>query len=211
MGFMAQSKRDVYGGGVYRYMPKTKPLVDEDGVYDFTKPSPIYPKSAKLLPKKLNLTKEFWQDPNSPPDRVVDYLRDENGNDKLCFACGYLPIYDCEKSERAKNVKSAFTVVQTRKVYPNVKDGEFDSVKGVAYKKYFEPTKNGISIYSVNYQNKNYIYADLFKKGKCEYQIKGKITLYEKSDDILYQIKDGKLVVESLKEGSLYATFIEEI
>ena len=211
MGLMCQTKRDVYGGGVYRYIPKTKPLITYDGVFDLTKPSPIYPLTEKLLPKRLDLTKEFWQDKNSPPDRVVEYIRDENGNDKLCFACGYLPIYDCEKSVRLKYAKSAFTVVDSRKIYPIAKDTDFDSVKGVGYKKYFEPTENGISIYSVNYQNKNYIYADFFKKGKCEYQIKGKITLYEKSDDILYQIKDGKLVVESLKEGSLYATFIEEI
>ncbi len=212
MGFMAQSKSDVYGGGVYRYIPKTKPLVDEDGVYDFTKPSPIYPKSAKLFPKKLDLTKEFWQDKNSPPDRVVDYFKDTNGNDKLCFACGYLPIYDCEKSVRANNINSAFSVVHTRKVYPIVKDGKFDNVKGVAYKKYFIPCENGVSIYSVNYQNKNYIYADFFKQGKCEYDIKGKITLYEKSDDISYEIKDNKLIITSLKNGcSLYATFIEEV
>ncbi len=212
MGIMSQTKFNVYGGGVYRYIPKTKPLFDDEGVYDLTKPSPIYPLTDKLLPKRLELKSEFWKDKNSPPDRVVEYFKDKDGNDKLCYACGYLPLFDCEPKYRAKNVTSAFTVVSSRKVYPNVKDGDFDSVKGVGYKKYFEPIENGISRYVVNYQGKNFIYFDFFKKGKCDYLVNGDIELLEKSDDVEYEIKDGKLVVTSVKDGcSNYATFIEKV
>ena len=209
LGIMSQNKRDVFGGGVYRCIPKTKPLTDENGVYDFSTP---YPLKNKPFPKRIELTKNFWQDENSPPDRVVDYFKDENGNDKLCYACGYLPLYDCQPNVRAKNTTTAFTVVGTRKVYPVVKDGNLDSCKGVGYKKYFEPIENGISLYSINYENKNYIYADFYKKGKCEYEIKGKVTLFEKSSDISYEIKGNKLIINCTKDGlGNYATFIEEI
>ncbi|MBQ9781748.1 MAG: hypothetical protein IJW26_01025, partial [Clostridia bacterium] len=62
------------------------------------------------------------------------------------------------------------------------------------------------------YENKNYIYADFYKKGKCEYEIKGKVTLFEKSSDISYEIKGNKLIINCTKDGlGNYATFIEEI
>ena len=212
MGIMSQTKRDVYGGGVYRIIPKTKPLTDEKGTYDFTKQVPLYPLNSNALPKRIELTSEFWQDKNSPPDRVVEYFKDEKGNDRLCYACGYLPLYDCEPNVRAKNTTSAFTVVASRKVYPVVKNGDIDSCKGVGYKKYFEPVENGISIYSINYENKNYIYADFCKSGKCEYEVKGKVTLFEKSSDISYEVIGNKLIINCLKDGTFnFATFIEEL
>ncbi len=210
MGIMSQYKKDVYGGGIFRVIPKTKPLIDENGVYDLSTP---YALKGKPFPStKISLTKNFWQDENSPPDRVVDYFKDKNGNDKLCYACGYLPIFDCEISVRAKQVSSAFSIVSSRKVYPTVKDTEMDIVRGVGYKKYFEPVENGISIYSINYENKNYIYADLFKKGSCRYEIKGNIKLLEKSAQIEYRIEKNELIITSNIDGQgQFITFVEEV
>lgn len=49
------------------------------------------------FPKERKMTRDHWQDNGLPNDRVVDYFLDENANDKLAFACGYLPLYDAKK------------------------------------------------------------------------------------------------------------------
>ncbi len=208
-GIMSQNKRDAFGGGVYRLIPKTKLITDENGSYDFSTP---YPLKGEAFPTRMELTEIFWQDKNSPPDRMIDVFRDENGNDKLCYTCGYLPLYDCVPSVRAKNTTSAFHIRKTRKIYPFVKNGDIETCKGVGYKKYFEPVENGILLHSVNYEDKNYIYVDFYKKGKCEYDIKGSVTLFEKSSDIDYVIKDNKLIVTCPKDNcGNFATFIEQL
>ena len=52
MGVMAQERRDFFGGGVFRYMPKTLPFTADGVTYDFTKPKSIesaFPKKHSLL------------------------------------------------------------------------------------------------------------------------------------------------------------------
>ena len=205
MGAMFQSKLDVYGGGVYRYIPKSKKFSSDEGIFDFTSP---YPLNGSAFPASHPLTSLDWENPYSPPDRIVDVLRDKEGNDRLLFACGYLPVKDGVPSVRKNRLNSAVAVVSTRKAYPMFQDGyEFYSAEGVAYKKYVTPVGNGKYTYSVSYNGKTYYYFDIFKEGEIKTSVSEKLSLIEKSEGIEYTISNGELTVSG-KKG--YAVFCSQ-
>ncbi len=208
MGVMYQEKKDMYLGGVYRIIPKTLPFTESDITFDFSKPVAL---RGEPFPRSFALVKEFWQDKNSPPDRVIDYFKDVFGNVKLGFACGFLPIYDGEPNVRKDNIDDAINIKFTHKVYPTFKDKNLDTCKGVGYKKYFEVSKNGISCYDVKYLDKNYIYMDFLIEGDCEYKLKGEVKPFEISENVEYSIKNGVLTVKNKSNSSAYATFIEQL
>ena len=203
MGVMYQEKIDVYSGGIYRYLPKTLPFLTSEGTFDFSKRVPI---TEKLYPKGGELTRNYWTDSQSPCDRVVDYFCDEEGRDKLAFACGYLPVFDGVAKKRKEN-KSAVTLKFTRKHYPTFLEGDLSHIRGVAYKKYFIPQKNRACAYSVYFEGKTYIYVDVFGEKTLEFSACGKIRLLEKSDQISYEISNR---IVKIKGNNGFAVFVCE-
>lgn len=202
-GAMYQEKLDVYGGGIYRYMPKLKPLITSEGIFDF---SSCVPLALGKFPDGL-ITREFWEKKDSPPERIVDFFRSTNGKDKLAFACGYLPIHDGKNEIRAKNITSPIRLTKTRKAYP-VFSENFTATRGVAYKKFFTPFSDGASVYSVDFEGKTYLFFDLIQKSSVKITTRGKITLYEKSDEISHLLSsDGQLTVSGEKG---FAIFLQE-
>ncbi len=203
MGVMYQEKLDVYGGGIWRYFPKALPFDCEEGTFDFSTPVSI----SGAFPRKYEMTREYWQENGSPNDRVVDYFRDENGNDKLSFACGYLPLFDGEKEVRNTSVCFPVYVYGTRKHYPTFADGELTNVKGIGYKKYFIPQKNRASCYSVKFDGKTYLYVDIFDSNYVDVNLPIEPKLLEKSEKIDFIYKNGKLKVCGEKG---FAVFVVE-
>ena len=203
MGVMYQEKLDVYQGGIWRYFPKALPFECDEGQFDFSYPTPIV---GQPFPKNKALTREDFCDAGAPHERAVDYFRDENGRDKMAFACGYLPVYDGEPSKRDKNVCKEIQLRFTRKHYPTFMDGDVPSVKGIGYKKYFIPCKDRASYYTVSAEGKKYIYADIFENNTLEIPITGKVKLREKSAEITCEI--GKETITLWGMG--YASFVEE-
>lgn len=202
LGAMYQEKIDVYHGGIWRYFPKALPFTCEEGTFDFSKPTPL---ASKSYPRKKFLTrKDFLGE--APFMRAVDYFRDENGADKLAFACGYLPVYDGEPSKR-ESVQKAVRLISTRKHYPVFMDGDVPNIKGIAYKKYFIPSKNKASYYKVGAEGKTYIYADIFETNTLQIPITGNVKLTEKQGDIDYTVQNGTLIVHGNKG---FVSFIEE-
>ena len=178
-GAMYQEKLDVYEGGIYRYIPKLKPLIKNDGVFDF---SSCVPLAFGRFPDGI-VPREFWQNLDSPPERIVDFFRDKGGKDKLAFTCGYLPVYDGKKEIRSKNISSPIRLAKTRKAYP-VFNENFTTTKGIAYKKFFVPTFDKSSCYSIEFDGRTYIYFDFIQKSTLKISTDGKISLYEKSDGV---------------------------
>ncbi len=202
MGVMYQEKKDVFGGGIFRHLPKTKPFDTENKHFDFSYPFPL---RGETYPTNFSPSKEQWENPDSPPERIVDYFRDKDSNDKLGFACGYLPLFDGVPEVRKNNRTSIF-IYKSRKAYPTFRDGNLDSVKGVAYKKFFIP-QNRSSVYTIPYGGKKYHYFDFFEDNTLTVSITGKVSLFEKSQNVQYFIENNKLSVKG-KKG--FACLIEE-
>lgn len=203
MGVMYQEKRNVYGGGIYRFLSKLKPFTTPEGTFDFSSP---YPLRGGAYPESYSPTREDFLSTDNPFDRIVDYFRDLNGNDKLGFSCGYLPVYDGEPNIRKDLVKYAIHIYKTRKAYPNfATDIKVDEFHGVAYKKFFD-TENRSSVYAVDYQGKKYIYFDIFEKNSLSFETLGNASLFELDGDLTYKVENGKITVSGNKG---HATFIE--
>ena len=209
-GAMSQARKNLLGGGIYRYYPKVLPMQNEKGLCDFTYPidiTSVYPNDK--LPKRKDLTKEYWANPDSPPDRFIDYIRDKNGDNKIGYAIGYLPIYDGEPSVRKNNITYAIHIRDTLKLYPNFKDGNIESAKGVAYKKYFPITNPNAPYYTITFDGIRYIYCDFFANESLSFDLTGKIELLEKSDGTCYSVENGKLIVSANATKPEYAVFKE--
>ena len=204
MGVMYQEKLDVYKGGSFRYFPKALPFTCEEGTFDFSVPTAI---CDKPFPRSKRLLRTDFCDEGAPCERAVEYFRDENGADKVAFACGYLPLYDGEPAIRDKNVQSEVSLKFTRKHYPTFAEGDVQNVKGIGYKKYFIPSKDKASYYKVGAEGKTYIYADIFETNTLQIPITGNVKRIEKQGDIEYTVQNGTLTVHGNKG---FVSFIEE-
>ena len=208
MGVMNQEKLDVYGGGIWRYFPKILPFDTAEGHFDFSQPTNIT--AGNKYPKNINLTREFFRDNNSPCERVVDYFRDGVGQDRLGFASGFLPIYDGEIKVRDKQVRNVLHLILTRKHYPTFTDKDFNEIKGVAYKKYFIPEQNKGSAYTLSFENKKYVYVDVFESKEIKVQYEGTADLLEKSENVKYVINDNTIRVSGEKGYAVFVLKLEQ-
>lgn len=175
LGIMYQEKCDVYGGGLWRYIPKVEAFEDKGRVLDFSRP---YRTTADTMPKNFPLTKGVWMNLLSPPDRQIDFIRRPGGSDAVGFAAGFLPVYDGMPEVRAENITDAAMLVKSCKTYPTFAGGaseirhphresadgamHFPRLRGIAYKKYFLPRGGGASLYAVPCDGDTYVYMDFF-------------------------------------------------
>ncbi|MBQ8320647.1 MAG: hypothetical protein IJX81_07210 [Clostridia bacterium] len=204
MGAMFQERIDAYGGGLRRYLPKIKPVDTPEGVFDFSTP---YPLDSEAFPKNKFVTPEYFETPLFPPDRIVDYFYDGEGNAKMGFACGYLPLFDGRPEYRRQNLTIGAHLIRTRKAYPTFLNGNLGDVKGIAYKKYFPVTSNAASWYTVQAEEKTYLYADFFAPATLTIPVSGKVSLFEKAESVSYRAENGTLTVTAQKG---YAVFLIE-
>ncbi|MBQ3133549.1 MAG: hypothetical protein IJC17_04665 [Clostridia bacterium] len=207
MGLMYQSKCDVYGGGIWRYIPKTKPFALDGESYDFSVPRDT---TVEPFPKSLNMTAEHWTDPAFPPDRQIDFIRRPDGSAVAAFAGGFLPLYDGDPAVRREHLSKSLLLIRTRKTYPYIASGDYsmDRVRGIGYKKYFPQADPRHSLYSVACDGKTYVYADFFGKSKSEvvYDLPTDVEpeQLELGGDVSWKVRKGQLVASG-KRG--YAVF----
>ncbi len=204
MGAMFQEKMDVFGGGMYRHLAKTLPFTENGIDFDFTSPRCI---QESPYPRCFFVTPEYWENPASPPDRIIDYFRDKDGHDRLGFVLGYLPLYDGVPEKRLEHLEHSIMVYRSRKIYPTFMSGDLTKLHGIAYKKFFAPKKDKASVYSVKADGKTFIYFDFFEENTLEFSFEGNVRLYEKSDGVSYEIKDNTICAKGSRG---YATFIAE-
>ena len=168
LGIMHQLKCDVYGGGVWRYIPKVRPFTAKAKAVDFIRP---FLTTQDTLPDYVPLTPDLWTNPASPPDRQIDFIRRADGTMAIGFASGFLPVYDGAPAIRAANITDAATIVSSCKTYPTFAGGlvnmrgeklSFPRLKGVAYKKYFLPQSQEASLYTIPHGGDTYVYMDCF-------------------------------------------------
>ena len=205
LGIMFQEKSDTFGGGVYRYIPKTLPFQTDEGTFDFRKPHPLA-KDAPY-PKSMYLTPEYWETPDMPPDRIVDVFRNKAGENCLGYVGGYLPIYDGEPIVRRRTLSYSAYLYVSRKAYPTFMAGDLTETRGVAYKKYFAPQGKHSLAYTVPFMDKLYIYADIFEGESVNIPFKGNLRMLQKSDAISCTAENDILTVSG-ENG--YAVFVCE-
>ncbi len=204
LGVMHQEKKDVYGGGIWRYMPKIKPFTCAQGTFDYARAIPI--SHTCPYPYGGAITKEFWENPDDPCERAVDYFRDEQGNDKLAFATGFLPLFDGVPEKRKQHLIDTVMLKFTRKHYPTFMNGDVPDFKGVGYKKYFVPQANKASYYTVQAEGKTFVYVDILQENTLHIPYKGKANLVEEKN-VCYRIEKDEIVVKSVHG---YAVFVIE-
>ena len=203
LGAMFQERNDVCGGGVTRFIPKSLPFVTAEGHFDFAKGVAL--KNAPY-PDRKDLTSEYWEDPASPPDRIIDCFLDNEKNFKYGFACGSLPVYDGSPSQRSQHLESAVFLYKSKKAYP-IFVGEFSHIKGVAYKKYFVSTNRRSYFYEIPFNGKTYIYCHFAARETLTIPLKGNAVLLEKSASATYS-QNGNCLTVSADNGG-YAVFVE--
>jgi len=193
-------KYNGFEGNVKRYIPKIKPFTVNGKYYDFTEPYNLTADKDFLGGGEKWVTSELWENPNSMPDRTVEYFYDENDDLKAGFVGGYLPILDAEPATKVAKSSRAIYIYNSKKSYPILVDKlafnetgtKNQHIRAVSYTKYNDVTDEDISYYTINYGTDSYIYIDCHEIAEkdiafAELGIKGNsLEVVEKSDNVKY-------------------------
>lgn len=208
-------KYNGFEGNVKRYIPKIKPFTVNGKYYDFTEPYNLTADKDFLGGGEKMVTSDLWENPNSMPDRTVEYFYDANDDLKAGFVGGYLPILDAEPATKVTKSSRAIYIYNSKKSYPILVDKQAFSetgtknqrIRAVSYTKYNDVTDEDISYYTINYGTDTYIYIDCHEIAKKdisfeELGIKGNsIEVVEKSDNVSY-LKDTDSVNVNMPSGT---------
>lgn len=220
LGIMHQEKCDVFGGGVWRYIPGLKPFTDRGAAYDFSRP---YNTTQGPMPRSRSLTPDLWTDPYQPPSRQIDYIRRADGSCGAAFASGFLPLYDGAPDKRRAQITDTGDMVDSRKTYPTFAGGKdqirhlpresaegamhFPALRGIAYKKYYLPDSADAGVYTVNEGDTTYVYMDFHapeERAVCRELLPGQCVQLLDSAGISWQQEGTRLTARG-RQG--YAVF----
>lgn len=194
------------------YIPKALPIGGKDfrQIADFT-----------TISSALNFTSEYWENPNLPPDRWMEF------SDSIAVHSGYLFDYGVGGNNRKDYVSNAIFLNTTLKTYPYGADNKItvnagDVLSAVVWRTYLDPSKvnsNGIiATNSVEYAGKCYVYADFNSTGVFDVEIPAdyvgkEISVFEKSDNvsILSEISNKKVLVKVDTASPLYGYLVFQI
>lgn len=167
-GIQYQQQNRAFRGDVLRYIPGIKFLPE----VVFGQADPEH----QIVSKSVTLNSTYWKDRDYNPDRQLDFIQNPDGSNQVAFAGGFLPYYYNETPEiRVQSADRWGFVYTTNKVYPayitekaGVDKFAGQEIKGVAYKKYFDSSKQSIfdySCYTVDYDGYTFLYYDGLNEG----------------------------------------------
>lgn len=192
MGYIGIIQNMIPSEKILRYIPKAKSVTVGKNTYEFRIPRDM----ALPMSDAVNLTSEYWEVPNSPPDRLIDFYKDVSGVSKIGFVVGYLPTED---NMASRNVNNAWFLYTTKKSYPHFVDNSLQNplqagttIRGMAYRKFYDipsDNSNRISMYTVPFEDRIYLYIDYQGETNDEFFLPsdciGKAwAVIEKSDNI---------------------------
>lgn len=151
------------------------------------------------MPDALPLTPDKRGVPASPPNRQLDYFCRPDVRPGVALATGFLPMYDGAPEKRASAITDAGMLVSSCKTYPNFAGGAdnirhphlesaegtmiFSSLRGVAYRAYFQPCGDETSVYAIPYGDASYVYMNFFsdtpRRLRCSMRYGTEATLLE--------------------------------
>ena len=199
MGFMQamQMKKGKYGKHLY-YIPKTLPFEYDGQEWDFANQVDF----TRPIKRSILLKKETFENPESMPDRFIQYLEDAPGQPDVGFVCGYSLVEGCTVPEqRSRNASTALFLYKSHKTYPHAIDGgKLSRIKAgqtfrcVIYRQYFDPDQG----YYMNRQGGDHVmYVDFHEpvSGK-------KIPLPEKVRSMSMETLERSATVQFRREGA---------
>jgi hypothetical protein len=225
LGIMYQEKCDLYGGGVWRYIPKLRPFTDGGRPLRFLPPGQHRRRAAAA---QLPAFPRTWTNPLSPPDRQLDLIAREDGTYAAAFAGGFLPCLDGAPEKRRERITDAGEIVASGKTYPTFAGGKentrraeaprapeaapgrcFRALRGVAYRKYFRPAPGGgAAVYDIPQDRTTYVYMDFFSQTarRLDYVLLpgSRVSLLERGGDVTWRCGTDAIEAEG-KKG--YAVF----
>ncbi|MDR0860696.1 MAG: hypothetical protein LBO09_07130 [Candidatus Peribacteria bacterium] len=182
------NKSDAFGGGLWKYIPKTLPL--NDPAYDFS-----IPFNMANLVATAYIRKTDWIHPTDVPNRDITYYK--NGSNEIVagFAAGYLPLLDGTNDKLLENLTNTSSFIYTsKKDYPYFTQKNNLTIQGVAYRTYFpvDSIKLHTSSVLVPYEDTYYYYLDYHTTGSETIQLPTELNnkspiLIEKSSNVLYE------------------------
>lgn len=212
-GYQYYEKKDVFGGGVHRYMPGVKGIESNGRFYDFSKP---FDMTNDSLPGSYNATKNVWKDSNLAPDRTIEYYKDTEGNYKMAFAAGFVPVGIAAPDVRKDNITNALTMYNRTgmKVYPMlVNTTQFAQagakIQGAVFRHYdnLSQSTKKVTAYDVEYKDDVYYYVDFledeenFTLDLDKKTVTDDYELVYKTDDVEYEIVGNTLSVSGKQSG----------
>lgn len=211
-GYQYYEKADAFGGGVWRYIPGVKGITENGKFFDYSKPYDMTNHDMA----SYTATKDLWKNPDLAPDRTLEYYKDEEGNYKMAFAAGYVPILVAAPDVRKDNVTSAVTMYNRTgyKVYPMlVNASQFSQagarVQAVVFRHYdnLSQSTKKVTAYDVEYKDDVYYYVDFledeenFTLDLDAKTVTGDYELVYKTDDVTYSIEGNILSVSGKQSG----------
>ncbi len=213
-GYQYYEKADVFGGGVFRYMPGVKGITSGDRFYDFSKP---FDMTNDALPGTYIASKDLWANENLAPDRTIEYYRDTDGKNRMAFVAGFVPILDAAPDVRTENISSALTMYNRTgmKVYPMLVNNaskfaqEGAKIQGVVFRHYdnLDQSTDAVTAYDVEYKDDVYYYVDFMEDAEnftldlSKKTVASDYELVYKTDDVTYSIDGNKLIVSGKQSG----------
>lgn len=181
-------RADIYGGGVYRYLPGTKAFSAipqgeaSETSFDFSTPFDM----NNTFPESTRLTKDAWSEPDKyVPDRIVDYMKNADGKNVMAYATGYIPIDDAAPESRLKNTSQSIFLYGSKKAYPVfINSSDYTKagahIKGAAYRKYenLSAQSSKTEVYTINYDHNVYYYIDFLTETSEELNLSETCKIY---------------------------------
>lgn len=155
MGFIQaiQMTKGAYGKHLY-YIPKVLPFQHDNREWDFANLEDY----TKPIKKSILLKSNTFENPQSMPERFIQYLKEGKDQPDIGFVTGYSLTEGCTVPEqRSKGAATALFLYRTHKTYPHAIDGgKIKLIKAgqtfycMAYRQYFDPNQG----YYLNRQGK---------------------------------------------------------
>lgn len=212
------------GGNIQYYLPKALPITVNGQTYDYRRPV------AYQYNNEQHWTQQYWENPNLPPDRGIEFLTD--GTKRVVgMHHGYLFDQGIGGLTRKDYLTDAWWIYTSGAVYAGgVNGGKYGNTVRqqigshygfAAFRKYEDYTDNPTGLISnsqFDANGKHYIYVDFDGSGLFSVSVPdewcGKeIKVFEKSNNVtlLNQFAQKEILFNVTTSSPMYGYFVAEI
>lgn len=216
LGYFGFTQQGVLNGdNVKMYIPKALPISNGQATIDFRT---IVEHNS--VPSTMNLTSEYWENRQLPPDRWIQFANN------ISFVGGYLFDKGVGGNRRKDAINNAFFLYTSRKCYPYGIDSKIALTAGKSYsavniRKYIPVVSTSIpnNICTMfEYNGELYIYFDAWANGIYTIKIptdyvNGELLLFEKSNNVemLSSSVNVEMLIQVTTSSPMYGYYVAKI